>query len=94
MKKHKLTDEQFEAIARVLAEPRRVQILQQIGSCPGCTPCAQLSAGHDVSAPTMSHHIKELEGAGLVSSRREGKFMMLSLNRDIWNAYLARLSAI
>jgi ArsR family transcriptional regulator len=90
----RLTDDRFHLIARALADPRRYDLLRQIGKAGDALSCEHLRGCTDVSAATVSHHMKELETAGLVQSRREGKFVTYRLQRDILAAYLARLSRI
>ena len=94
MAKEKLAPRQIELVAKALAEPRRMEILRQVGACGDGTRCGDLKECHEVTPATMSHHIKELENAGLVTVTREGKFMRLCVNRPVLDAYLAQLSKI
>lgn len=88
-----LTQQQFEAISRAISDPRRYAILQQIAS-ESDLACSALEAHKHISAPTISHHLKELQEAGLIEIAREGRTACLSLRRDVWNSYVTSLSKL
>lgn len=88
-----LTKKQAHLIARALADPRRVEILKQIGSCD-CMACADVRERQPITAATLSHHMKELETAGLIEVAREGKYARMTLRRDVLEAYRSYLAEI
>jgi len=90
----RLNEEQIHLIAKALADPRRLELLRQIGSCTNPAQCADIRGCHPVSAATLSHHMKELEMAGLVQVMREGKFASYLLCRDVLQAYSEQLAKI
>ena len=91
----KLTDREVTRIARALAEPRRLQILKQIGGCEqGALACRVILERQDISPATLSHHLKELETANLIETSRDGKFVLVTVKRDVLRAYVDQLSEI
>jgi ArsR family transcriptional regulator len=89
-----MSKRQFDRIARALAEPRRVDILEEVGTWEKPRPCNSLFELQHISAPTLSHHIKELETAGLLEVVKEGKFLNLRLNRRALREYAERLAQL
>ena len=88
--RHRLAPGQFELIAKALADPRRVGVLEAIAD-EQCCACQHLRDQFPVSKATISHHIKELVRAGLVEARREGQFLNLLVRRETLEAYAAEL---
>ncbi|MFK3799404.1 MULTISPECIES: ArsR/SmtB family transcription factor [unclassified Pseudomonas] len=89
-----MTDLQVAAISRALADQRRYQILMQIGASHEAVPCAEILKVHPVSAATVSHHTKELERAGLITTLREGKYASFKIQRDTLRRYAQQLMQI
>jgi len=83
----------LHAISRVLADPRRFEILKNIAAHE-CAACSDLRETFPITAATLSHHLKELELSGLIKTARRGKFIDATFCRPVWDAYLKELKNI
>jgi ArsR family transcriptional regulator, arsenate/arsenite/antimonite-responsive transcriptional repressor len=91
----RITDTRFHLIAKALADPRRYDLLRRIGKAGDTLSCESIRTGCcEITAATISHHMKELEIAGLVESTRDGKFVTYRLRREVLEAYLACMAQI
>jgi ArsR family transcriptional regulator, arsenate/arsenite/antimonite-responsive transcriptional repressor len=88
-----LSEEQFQAIARVLGDARRLGMIQQIAASEGME-CSALDVHKKLSPATVSHHMKELSEVGLVEIRRSGRSANLFLCRSVFDAYVRRLASL
>jgi ArsR family transcriptional regulator len=89
-----LPESQIRLIAKALSDPRRLDILKQLGANRSGAACSDIRECHSVTAATLSHHLKELEAAGLIEIVRSGKFARLILRRDVLEAYRSHLGSI
>ncbi len=60
-------------IARALSDPTRFKLLRAIAARPDIS-CQELVRKLRVAQATVSHHLKILTAAGLVTVRRDGPF--------------------
>ena len=82
--------EQFQRIAKALADPRRFEILEHIAK-QSETGCRHLCGCFPVRQATISHHLKELASAGLVESRKDGQFVYYKTRPLVVEAYMEEL---
>jgi ArsR family transcriptional regulator len=86
-----LSEDQVQNIAKALADPRRYEIIKRISRSPQPLACESMRGCLEITAPTLSHHMKELEVAGLITVRRSGKFINYEFRRDVLESFLASL---
>jgi ArsR family transcriptional regulator len=68
------------AIARALADPKRLCVVERLGT--GERSVSELSRDIGCQVPNMSQHLAVLRSAGLVASRREGSTIFYRLVDD------------
>lgn len=89
-----LNDRQLALINKALADPTRFRILERIADSSTAPTCSCVRDWTGLAPATVSHHLKELDTAGLIQMDRCGKFARITLRRDVWHAYVKRLSAL
>ena len=72
-----------------LADPVRLAIVRQLAACDGICAC-DFTDFTDVSQPTVSHHLRVLREAGVVTSERRGSWVFYRLSP----AAIGRLGAL
>jgi len=86
-----LTEDQVLLIAKALGDRSRYEILKRLGECRDAVACGAVRDCMGINPATLSHHMKELEIAGLVAVVRDGKFASYVLRRDVLEAFFQRL---
>ncbi len=72
--------ERLARLLKAVADPARLQLLSIISAAPGREACVcDLTAPVGLSQPTVSHHLKVLVEAGLLTRERRGTWAYYAL---------------
>src|SRR5712692_11340661 len=83
---------QFAAVAKALAHPHRLELLEQLAQ--GERTVETLAARAGLSVANASQHLQHMRRVGIVAARREGKFVFYNLADEAVLAVLAPLRRI
>jgi ArsR family transcriptional regulator, arsenate/arsenite/antimonite-responsive transcriptional repressor len=76
---------------KALGDPVRLRLLSLIACHEGGEACVcELTDTFDVSAPTISHHLKVLRETGLITSERRGTWIYYQISPEV----IARVSSV
>lgn len=77
------TAENLARLLKAVADPARLQLLSLIKSSPNAEACVcDLTAPLALSQPTVSHHLRVLTEAGLITRSSRGTWAWYSINED------------
>ncbi len=85
-----MDDKAMLAISKALADPRRLEVFRRIATLDG-TACMDLRQCLAMNPATLSHHMRQLETAGLIETKKDGRMVRATLQRKLWKAYLSHL---
>jgi len=78
--------EQFALAFKALSNPVRLQIIDLISQGGGQICGCDIERHFDLTQPTISHHLKVLRDAGLISSEARGVSVFHRLNSSMLTA--------
>ena len=76
----KTEENNIAKIAKALSDKTRIRILKEIAA-KGSISCGDAEKVVDLSQPTVSHHIKILTDAGLLNTVKDGRHVIISVNK-------------
>lgn len=75
--------ERVAPVLRSMADPVRLRLLSLVAAHDNGEACVcELHDAFELSQPTISHHLKVLHEAGLLSRSKRGTWVYYAINRD------------
>ena len=79
----------FVKVMKALSDPNRVKIVKMLQHKTMCV--CEIHAALEIAQPSVSKHLKILEDAGLVSSKKDGLWVNYHLTDGSTSPYVASL---
>jgi ArsR family transcriptional regulator len=83
-------DDKLVRIAKALADKTRVRILRELVK-RGSVSCGEVGKDSRLSQPAVSHHLKVLADAKLVVMEKEGRHVIVTVNRKVVEKFVSLL---
>ncbi len=88
-----MTRSEVEKISKALADKTRLKIFEAVSATSHMT-CGEIVSMRGVTPATVSHHLKVLSAAKLITCRREGQFVYSQAVPETVAAYTGALAKI
>jgi ArsR family transcriptional regulator len=87
----KTVEENIFKIAKALSDKTRIRILKEIAR-KGRISCGDAEKIAELSQPTVSHHLKILTEAGLLNAEKDGRHVIVSVNKQALDEFSSLIS--
>ncbi len=88
-------DKELAELFMAFAHPSRIAILRSLLTySPSGQKFGELSEMLEMSPSTMTHHIREMEAAGVIQREMSGRVTWLRLNLDTLDSAIRQLTAL
>ena len=89
---HDVTAAQVARLCHALSDETRVEIVRLLGAGERCV--CELTDELDAAQSRLSFHLRTLKDAGVVTDRREGRWVYYTLNHDAIDAIAGLIGAL
>ncbi len=86
-----LSPSEVSRVSKALADAQRCRILEEIAEA-GELCCSEVCGRFELTQATISHHLKELVSAELISRRKDGQFAYFRFRPETMAGYVADLN--
>ena len=86
------TEDKIVKIAKALSDKTRIRILKEVAKGGSSWSCSDAEVIAGLSQPTVSHHIKILVDAELLNAEKNGRCVIISVNKKTLNEFGSLIS--